>query len=315
MVLSLVIIPGCRVEDADSRRNESSIYTRNREEVVETEILPADGPTESDFPELHNLMQVTEDIFSGAEPKSETAFHQLAELGVKVIVSVDGARPKVDLARKYGMRYVHIPIGYDGFDVSAVSMFAKAADELDETIYVHCHHGKHRGPAGAAAICAAKNLVDGQQALKILEQGGTSKKYSGLWHDVENFERPAANVELPNLVSVTEVGSLAAAMAQIDRSSDNLKLCRAADWQTPTLHPDISLAQEALLLKEGFHELLRHTEETDEYDRRFLNWMQESEQLVDELQEAIKKVDILQIESTFNAVQTNCNECHSVYRN
>ncbi len=133
-------------------------------------------------------------------------------------------------------------------------MFAKAAEELNGTIYVHCHHGKHRGPAAAAAICIAKGLVDGQRSLQILEQAGTSKKYSGLWRDIANFQRPAAEVELPSLVSVADVGSLAAAMAQIDRSSDNLKHCRDAEWQTPKLHPDIVPAQVALLLKEKFHE-------------------------------------------------------------
>lgn len=275
--------------------------------------LPEDGPSEKDYPELHNLMQVTGSVYSGAEPKSDAAFRQLAELGVKVIVSVDGARPRVDLAKRFGMRYVQIPIGYDGIDAEAARSFARAADELDETTYVHCHHGKHRGPAGAAAICVARGDADGEQALKILEKAGTSKGYGGLWRDVRSYQRPAADERLPALVSVAEVASLAAAMAQIDRASDNLKLCEAAHWQTPTDHPDIAPPQEALLLKEGFHEVIRQLVESND-DEQFLIWMSESERSAIQLEAALKTGDTAAAESAFAAVQSQCKRCHSEYR-
>jgi hypothetical protein len=32
----------------------------------------------------------------------------------QTIISVDGARPNVDAAKKEGLSYVHIPIGYNG---------------------------------------------------------------------------------------------------------------------------------------------------------------------------------------------------------
>jgi hypothetical protein len=254
-------------------------------------------------------------MYSGAEPKTEAAFKELAKLGVKVIVSVDGARPKVDLARKHGMRYVHIPIGYDGFEAEAAKLFARAADELDQKMYVHCHHGKHRGPAGAAAICVAKGDVGNSIALKILEKAGTSKGYAGLWRDVEGYQRPAAHEDLPELVSVAEVGSLAAAMAQIDRASDNLKLCQAADWQTPTDHPDISPAQEALLLKEGFRETNRQLDETKDYGERFGEWMKEAERTAAQLEVALKEDDKASVITNFAKVQHQCQQCHNQYRN
>ena len=126
--------------------------------------LPEDGPSEKDYPELHNLIQVTGQMYMGAEPKTEAAFQQLAELGVRVIVSVDGARPHLELAKKHGMRYVHIPIGYDGFSPEAAKSFTRAANELGDIIYVHCHHGKHRGPAGAAAICLCRGKLMASRA-------------------------------------------------------------------------------------------------------------------------------------------------------
>lgn len=318
--LSLVAVLGCGDAKTPATQDNGAAQQPSRQQPSEDgqladAFLPADGPTEKDYPELHNLMQVTGSIYSGAEPKTEAAFQQLAKLGVKVIVSVDGAKPKVDLAEKYGIRYVHIPIGYDGIDAEAAKAFARAADELKEPTYVHCHHGKHRGPAGAAAICVARGDADGTQALQILERAGTSKGYAGLWRDVEGYQRPAAGVELPELVAVAEVGSLAAAMAQIDRASDNLKLCETAEWETPADHPDIAPPQEALLLKEGFHETIRQLMESNDYDKKFLTWMKESEESAIRLEATLKAGDTSAITKAFADVQNECKRCHNAYRN
>jgi protein tyrosine phosphatase (PTP) superfamily phosphohydrolase (DUF442 family) len=289
------------------------------QDVVETisckVYLPNDGPSERDYSELRNLMQITKTIYSGGEPKTEAAFQQLADLGVRMIVSVDGAKPKIELAEKYGLRYVHIPIGYDGIDEEAARSFARVADELEQTTYVHCHHGKHRGPAGAAVICIENGDVDGKRALEILEKAGTSREYAGLWKDVANYQRPDSGEEPPPLVSVADVGSLAAAMAQIDRAWDNLKLCEAAGWQTPSLHPDISPAREALLLKEAFHEMIRQKGETGYPDNQLFEWMKQSEQFAVELEQGLRAGNRQTVKSTFDAIQAQCKQCHAEYRN
>jgi hypothetical protein len=194
-------------------------------------------------------------------------------------------------------------------------LFARAADELEEKTYVHCHHGKHRGPAGAAAICVAKGAANNTQALRILETAGTSKNYVGLWRDVAGYQRPAAHEVLPHLVSVAKVRSLAAAMAQIDRASDNLKLCQAADWQPPTDHPDISPPQEALILKEGFRETIRQLDETENYDQQFRKWMKESEKSAGQLETALKADHAAAAITLFAEVQNQCRQCHDQYRN
>src|SRR5690606_24259899 len=89
------------------------------------ELLPEGGPTEAEFPALHNLLQVSSRIFSGGEPVGEAAFEQLEKLGVRTIVSVDGARPNIDAARRHGLRYVHIPISYDGISADAGKALAR----------------------------------------------------------------------------------------------------------------------------------------------------------------------------------------------
>src|SRR5687767_7758627 len=224
----------------------------------------AAGAKPADPPGLHNLMKVTKRLYSGSEPHGEEGIASLKEMGVKTIVSVDGAKPAVETARKYGMRYVHIPIGYDGVPEEAGQSLARLMREAETPIYVHCHHGKHRGPAAVAVACVAEGDMTGKEALSILVRAGTSKDYSGLWRDVDAYTPPPADAELPELVEVAEVGSFTAAMAQVDRAFDNLKLCREAKWSVPPDHPDLVPAQEALLLQEGLHEAGRNAGE--DYD-------------------------------------------------
>jgi protein tyrosine phosphatase (PTP) superfamily phosphohydrolase (DUF442 family) len=259
-------------------------------------------------------MQVTARIYSGGEPKGDEAFAELAKLGVQTVVSVDGARPNVDAAERHGLRYVHIPIGYDGVSDEAGKMLTRLVREADGPFYVHCHHGTHRGPAAAAVACVADGAADGKKALGILERAGTSKGYAGLWRDVEGFAPPAADATLPELVSVAEVGSLAAAMAEIDRASDNLKLCQAADWQTPPDHPDVAPSQEALLLKEGFRETVRQLGESNDYDEQFLTWMHQAEASATSLEAALIAADNEAARATFVTVQNQCKRCHGEYR-
>src|SRR5438094_677830 len=81
-----------------------------------------------------------------SSPDGDEGFHSLQQLGIKTIVSVDGARPEVDLARKYGLRYVHLPIGYDAVPREQALRIARAIRDLPGPVYIHCHHGRHRGP-------------------------------------------------------------------------------------------------------------------------------------------------------------------------
>ncbi|WP_145284026.1 protein-tyrosine phosphatase family protein [Pirellulimonas nuda] len=284
------------------------------EPAAPPKLLPP-GPDGTEFPDLHNLIRVTDRVYSGAEPESDLAFEELARLGIKTIVSVDGARPDVDAARQRGLRYVHIPFGYDGVDPQAGLALARVMRDVEGPIYFHCHHGAHRGPAAAAIACIASGAADGDSALAVLERAGTSKGYAGLWRDVKAFQPPAAGVRLPELVEVAEVGSLASAMAAVDRASDNLKLCQAAGWKTPADHPDIDAGQQALLLREGLHETGRLVAEDNPHDARFARWMAEAERGVVALEAAIASGENRQRNALFQAVQSQCQQCHLRYRN
>src|SRR5688572_4549306 len=50
------------------------------------------------YPHLHNLVQASPSIYTGGEPEQDAAFVELVKLGVKTVISVDGARPNVEAA-------------------------------------------------------------------------------------------------------------------------------------------------------------------------------------------------------------------------
>ncbi|HEX5033790.1 MAG TPA: hypothetical protein VFW62_04865, partial [bacterium] len=79
---------------------------------------------------LPNVVRVHSKVISGGLPEGDAGFKELQDLGVKTVISVDGARPDVDLAKKYGLRYVHLPHGYDGIPQSRLEELAKAVRDL-----------------------------------------------------------------------------------------------------------------------------------------------------------------------------------------
>ncbi|MDA7627287.1 hypothetical protein N8843_01490, partial [Verrucomicrobia bacterium] len=90
----------------------------------------------------------------------------------------------LQLARIFGMNYVHIPIGYDGVNEDQSRSLVRVAREAKRPIYVHCHHGRHRGPTAAALICLEEGAVTVNRALSLMNKSGTSKDYAGLWESM-----------------------------------------------------------------------------------------------------------------------------------
>jgi hypothetical protein len=90
------------------------------------------------------------------------------------------------------MRYVHLPFGYDGIPAGRVAELARAAATVEGPIFVHCHHGKHRGPAAVGVICLANGSMTVPQAEALLRSAGTSPDYPGLFGAVTHFVAPTA---------------------------------------------------------------------------------------------------------------------------
>lgn len=259
-------------------------------------------------PGLQNVFQIDDQIYSGGSPEGKSSFEVLKKMGIKTIVSVDGVKPKLKLAKDAGIKYVHIPIGYDGISQEAGLAFAQVARELQGPIYIHCHHGRHRGPAAATIVGICRGSFGKKQAFVFLDQAGTSKAYAGLWKDIERFQVPSPNTRLPKLVETAKVDPMVTAMVNINHQFEQLEKMRANE-----VLEEKEKLQIILLLQEEFHETAR--KHASDYDETFKKWLSESEAQVKKLGAEIKKADQDQIVSRLKLLKSQCIRCHQKYRN
>jgi protein tyrosine phosphatase (PTP) superfamily phosphohydrolase (DUF442 family) len=283
---------------------------------------PAD-PAKVDAPGLHNVYRITDRLYSGSSPDGDEGFRSLQRLGVKTIISVDGARPDVELAHKHGMRYVHLPIGYDGVPHEQALRIAKAVRELPGPVYVHCHHGQHRGPAAAAvAHLCLDEKCSVEAAVAEMRRAGTDPRYKGLYAAPGQFHRPTAEelARVPaDLPEVAPVAALAQAMVGVDERWDRLKLLKAAGWQAPRDHPDLDPPHEALQLVEQFREAVR-LPQIKRRPEEFRHWLRDAEGAASELERVLRQgkqkgaADAAAATEAFRRVEAACTRCHGKYR-
>ncbi len=273
---------------------------------------------------LKNAIQIHDKVISGGQPEGEQAFRELKELGVKTIISVDGARTEVALARKYGLRYVHLPHGYNGILPERAQELAKGVRDLEGPIYVHCHLGKHRSPAAAAVACVSAGLIEPESTMAILRLAGSNENYRGLFQSVASARRlpdsmlDALQADFPESAKLPPMTT---AMVELERTHDQLKQIAASGLQTLPDHPDLDPAHEALLLSEHFTEMLR-MQVVAEQPEAFRTMLKASESDAQQLEAAIRQWNRPAISNTvpesiiepFRRISENCATCHRHYR-
>lgn len=273
---------------------------------------------------LSNVWRLHPKVFSGGQPEGEAGFTELKRLGIKTVISVDGARPDVDLAKKHGLRYVHLPHGYDGIPESRVAELAKAVRDLPGPIYIHCHHGKHRSPAAASAACVSAGLIQPQQARSVLIAAGTSESYRGLYATAASARRiddKVLNAVKSEFPAVARLPPMAEAMVSVEHVYDHLKLFAANQWKPIDTRPALEPDHEALLLREHFTELLRGKEVKDR-PTQFQALMKEGEAAAASLEQdlrdwiAAERPEKLpdSLAKGMERIASNCAACHKQFR-
>lgn len=306
---------------ADSRRScnkEERCVRHGRLRIAPATIQVSSSvaPPSQSLPGIARHFTVVEGLLCGGEPLGEDGFDSLAALGIKTIISVDGAAPDVDRARTRGMRYVHLPIGYDGIDRACQIELAKAVRDLPSPVFVHCHHGKHRGPAAAALAAFSLGRLSRAEASNVLHRAGTSKSYAGLYSAVDNAKvidshtLDEASVDFPE---VARVSNVAATMAEVGRAFAHLEQLRAAGWTPPEDHPDITIAGEAGRIAA----LLRAVGKVDSIAKKpseFKGFLAETATLAASLSAESSNNDARTLDAQLQSLRTSCKTCHVRYR-
>ena len=331
ILLHLALATSCahRVEMAGQLAAPMDLTGTAYEAAARVE-LPALNPSEG--PGLHHVFELSENIISGAEPGGAEALEQIASWGVRTILSVDGKAPDAETAAALGMRYVHVPIEYSGIHEGELLKISKTFRELEGPFYVHCFHGKHRGPAAAAVGRVVLDGVPRERAIAEMRQWcATASKYEGLYSTVATAHIPTADESAAFAFGFDAAHSfdgLRGAMVEMTRKWDLIKAARARNWQPDAEHPDVVPREEAVQL----HQLLEacsELESTRAWPDDFRAWLEDgrsgSEQLAQALQERARLNDaapadpelgeaIARADAAFARVKQSCAACHAAYR-
>ncbi len=271
------------------------------------------------FAGLHQVVAYREGFYSGGMPEGKEGFDSLAAMGIKTIISVDGAVPDVAAARARGMKYIHLPIGYNGFDETRRLQIIKASTmHLDEgPVYLHCHHGKHRSAAAVGSVVVAMGWMTPEQARERMDISEISPKYRGLIQCVQN-SKPVDSATLASLSGefpeVAQPETFVEAMVRMDEVIEHLKHLKTTQWKPSSEHPDLVPAAEAGRLAN----LLRVSAGGKRAQREgwdFTKGLMDNEDAASTLEELIiASADPELINAQFQRVEQSCKKCHEQFR-
>lgn len=286
-----------------------------------TETSPApEKPGSKSGAEVHHrpVLLAAPEIYSGPSPVEPADFAQLKSLGVKTIISVDGARPEIELASDAGMRYVHIPVGYHGVSRDQTLAIARAIRDLPGPVYMHCHHGKHRGPAAAATAAIALGRIGTDEALSFMTVAETAPSYTGLWQCAREttiadaVELEAAPADFPEVAPVSD---MVTAMVEVDERAEHLKEIEKAGWTVPAAHPDLVPVAEAARLVDIYRALAEH-ESTRSRHAELPKLFDDAAVKAKALETLLEgpTVDKQAASAALKAVTASCKSCHVDHR-
>ncbi len=265
---------------------------------------------------IENAFQLGPRLWSGGEPHGDAAFRALSAAGVRTVISVDGAKPDLETARRHGLRYIHVPVGYDGLSTDAVASLASLTTADRGGVFVHCHHGKHRGPTAAAILARASGAWDAARAEAWQKAAGTSADYPGLYRAVRDFQMPdpaTLRAAARKLKPAVPPAGLVEAMVVIDGQTEALADMKAAGWKSVPAAPDETPAQAARLLHEQFKEGIRLG--LGPKDPEFRRAMESAERSSSALLVALNSSDRPAVERAWKQVKDGCTSCHKAWRN
>ncbi len=258
---------------------------------------------------LKNAYQLTSGLYSGAEPSDRAAFEELESMGIRTLISVDAIAPNASLAGEYNIRVIHLPISYGGISDQRIKEIAFAIQSSFKPVYVHCHLGKHRGPAAICAGAIALGMITHEEANAFMIQAGTSGSYPGLWSAVEGVEK-MATIEPMALSEHMPTRTISKTMSKIGKQASVLDEIVYQELDTPRDAPTQSPAAYAAEIHNLFR-TLETNDEAKEYGQEFMDDLEHAIQAASALETALGNNDDAGLAmDAMDALNNSCSRCH-----
>lgn len=313
-------IPGCVTESAGPVQ-PTSMSAGSESDDRTPEIPSPDAGVPVAAPGLKNLVAYHPGFVSGSAPNGAEGFATLADLGVRTVISVDGAEPEVEIARARGMRYIHLPVGYDGFGEERRRQMIRAVlDGLElGAVYIHCHHGMHRSAGAAAAVVVGAGWATPDQAIERMRISGTSRRYQGLYQcAARSIPIDTAEIEAvdPDFPEVDRPDDFVEMMIEMDLAVEHLGRIAGADWRPPESHPDLVPAAEAGRLADLLRIASEGRRAAGESDADFAARLGRQSDQVSRLESLllVPELDPIALDRALAAVRRSCISCHIDHR-
>jgi len=252
---------------------------------------------------LKNVYQLTSNLYSGAEPTDRAAYQELESMGIRTLISVDATPPNASLAGEYNIRVIHLPISYDGISDQRIKELAFAIQSSSKPVYVHCHQGKHRGPAAICSGALALGMITHQQADAFMTRAGTSDSYTGLWSAAQRTEKLDTIEPMP-LSENTPARTISKTMSKIAKQANILDEI-VYHGNEPIQSPTVYAAQ--------IHNLFRTLETSDEskeYGQEFMDDLEHAVQAASNLETVLRNNDAGLAMDAMDALKNSCSRCH-----
>lgn len=276
------------------------------EKAAETKAVAVESKT------LPNLYRFPGEFWAGGEPSDE-GLAELVSRGVTTVISVDGHPPDVEAARKLGLKYIHLPISYETVPPETIRAIVAAWENNKGGVYVHCHHGQHRGPAAAvAAVRVRYPELSGAWSDACLKQMGTGAGYRGLYRSVRELTSQTilalpAPTEFPSSV---EPPDSVARMLEITEELERIKKLLAADALDRA-----ALSERVVLLAEHYQEAGRHEREVDASATDLIAQFGVAEKAIVEAGRFVTTSKDAELRDQLaKRIEATCSDCHKKFR-
>ena len=280
--------------------------------------IAADTPVS--LPGLSNVVRYPGDLLSGGHPVGTSSFELLRRLGVRTIISEDGAVPNIKDARAAGLKYIHLPIGYNRIDPARALELARACRDAKSRggVYMHCHQGRHRSAAAAAVAAVLLGWGRLDDVMERMKVSGASPHYAGLYQSVSSateVSQEAIDGIPPDFPEVSQPESLTHIMVEMNAVIEHLELIESNSWSTPEAHPDLVPAAEAGHLVDLYRSVL----DVDGEDAWASDWealRQSGEKAAKQLEDMLlgEASASASISAQMRLVHDNCLACHRQFR-
>jgi protein tyrosine phosphatase (PTP) superfamily phosphohydrolase (DUF442 family) len=271
-------------------------------------------------PHLPNAYRFSSRLISGGPPQGEAGFQALRSLGVKTIISVDGAPPETAPADALNIACVHLPIPYREVPKDRALEIAKALRDLPGPVYLHCSNGTARAPAAAGVVSVMLGEMSPQDACDALKSIGVLPGYSGLYASVLNATKvgkeplDALNV---NFTARAPITPLIQSMVAMEKVWSRIEMAQQLEWTIPESRKDLKPEEDMLQLIDCLIDAGKLDEIATDTKKQAI--LADGEKWAAVLRRTWKKDAQTphrseELNAAFKGVLSSCYDCHTQYR-